>query len=68
VVCATLAYIAVFFLSQYLLRRTALTEETAKMIDLPPLLDDDDPALLPKLTEAQVQMLSRYGEMRRICF
>jgi thioredoxin reductase (NADPH) len=30
------------------------------------LLDDDDPALFPKLTDAQVQMLSRYGEVRRI--
>jgi thioredoxin reductase (NADPH) len=30
----------------------------------PPLLDDGDPALFPKLTDAQVQMLSRYGEVR----
>jgi thioredoxin reductase (NADPH) len=30
------------------------------------LLDDDDAALFPKLTDAQVQMLSRYGEERSI--
>ena len=30
----------------------------------PPLLDDDDAALFPKLTEAQVQMLSPHGEIR----
>jgi thioredoxin reductase (NADPH) len=30
------------------------------------LLDDDDPALFPKLTDAQVQMLSRYGEVHAI--
>jgi thioredoxin reductase (NADPH) len=29
-----------------------------------PLLDDGDPALFPKLTEAQVQMLSPLGEVR----
>ena len=32
----------------------------------PPLLDDDDAALFPKLTDAQVQMLSRHGEVRSI--
>jgi thioredoxin reductase (NADPH) len=30
------------------------------------LLDDDDPALFPKLTDAQIQMLSRYGEVHPI--
>jgi thioredoxin reductase (NADPH) len=30
------------------------------------LLDNDDAALFPKLTDAQVQMLSRYGEERSI--
>ena len=30
------------------------------------MLDDDDPALFPKLTDAQVQMLSRHGEVRPI--
>jgi hypothetical protein len=30
----------------------------------PPLLDDDDAALFPKLTDAQVQMLSSHGEVR----
>jgi thioredoxin reductase (NADPH) len=30
----------------------------------PPLLDDDDAALFPKLTEAQVQLLSPHGEVR----
>jgi thioredoxin reductase (NADPH) len=32
----------------------------------PPLLDDDDEALFPKLTDAQVQMLSPHGEVRSI--
>ena len=32
----------------------------------PPLLDGDDAALFPKLTDAQVQMLSRHGEVRSI--
>jgi thioredoxin reductase (NADPH) len=29
-----------------------------------PLLDPDDPALFPKLTDAQVQLLTRYGSVR----
>lgn len=29
-----------------------------------PLLDADDPALFPKLTEAQVELLARRGEVR----
>jgi thioredoxin reductase (NADPH) len=29
-----------------------------------PLLDADDPALFPKLTEAQVELLARHGEVR----
>jgi len=29
-----------------------------------PLLDAEDPALFPKLTEAQVEMLARHGEVR----
>ena len=29
-----------------------------------PLLDADDPALFPKLTEQQVELLARHGEMR----
>jgi thioredoxin reductase (NADPH) len=29
-----------------------------------PLLDPDDPALFPKLTEAQVELLARHGEVR----
>jgi hypothetical protein len=29
-----------------------------------PLLDAEDPALFPKLTEAQVEFLARHGEMR----
>jgi thioredoxin reductase (NADPH) len=29
-----------------------------------PLLDPDDPALFPKLTEAQVDLLARHGEVR----
>jgi hypothetical protein len=29
-----------------------------------PLLDDNDPALFPKLTEAQVELLARHGEVR----
>jgi thioredoxin reductase (NADPH) len=35
--------------------------------DLPsvPLLDDDDPALFPKLTGAQIALLSKLGEVRR---
>ena len=32
----------------------------------PPLLDDDDAALFPKLTDEQVQMLSRHGQVRSI--
>jgi thioredoxin reductase (NADPH) len=31
-----------------------------------PLLDDDDAALFPKLTNAQVEMLSRHGRVRSI--
>jgi thioredoxin reductase (NADPH) len=31
---------------------------------LAPLLDADDPALFPKLTEAQVELLERHGEVR----
>jgi thioredoxin reductase (NADPH) len=31
-----------------------------------PLLDPDDPALFPKLTEAQVELLARHGEVRPI--
>ena len=35
--------------------------------DMPsPLLDDDDPALFPKLTDEQVALLARYGEERPI--
>src|SRR6516225_10203309 len=40
--------------------------ETEKLAASPPLLDDDDPALFPKLTDAQVEMLSRYGEVHPI--
>jgi thioredoxin reductase (NADPH) len=29
-----------------------------------PLLDDDDPALFPKLTDAQIALLSRHGKVR----
>src|SRR5262245_860604 len=32
----------------------------------PPLLDDDDPALFPKLTDAQLDILSPYGRVRDI--
>ena len=42
------------------------TGGTAKGSSPPPLLDDDDPALFPKLTDAQVQMLARHGEVRPI--
>ena len=40
--------------------------ETARGAVPPPLLDDDDAALFPKLTDAQVQMLSRHGQVRPI--
>jgi thioredoxin reductase (NADPH) len=33
---------------------------------VPPVLDDDDPSLFPKLTDAQVAMLSRHGKVRSI--
>src|SRR3974390_225019 len=46
--------------------QTSATGEAEGLTDSPPLLDDDDPALFPKLTDAQVQMLSRYGEVRPI--
>ena len=32
----------------------------------PPLLNDDDPALFPKLTYAQVDLLSAHGKVRPI--
>jgi thioredoxin reductase (NADPH) len=44
--------------------RTWATSGIEKGTVSPPLLDNDDPALFPKLTDAQVQMLSRYGEVR----
>lgn len=31
---------------------------------LPALLDDDDPALFPKLTDEQVSLLQRYGRVQ----
>jgi len=46
--------------------QTWATGEAAKVTGPPPLLDDDDPALFPKLTDAQVQMLTPHGEVRRI--
>jgi thioredoxin reductase (NADPH) len=46
--------------------QTGSTRTTANVAVPSPLLDDDDPALFPKLTEAQVQMLSRHGEVRSI--
>jgi thioredoxin reductase (NADPH) len=33
---------------------------------MPPLLDDGDPALFPKLTDAQVALLTPYGQVRGI--
>jgi thioredoxin reductase (NADPH) len=33
---------------------------------IPPLLDDDDPALFPKLTDVQLALLSPYGQVRNI--
>ena len=33
---------------------------------IPPLLDDDDPALFPKLTDVQLALLSPYGQVRDI--
>jgi thioredoxin reductase (NADPH) len=33
---------------------------------IPPLLDDDDPALFPKLSDAQLALLSPYGQVRDI--
>src|SRR6516162_606666 len=32
----------------------------------PPLLDDDDPALFPKLTDAQLDLLEKHGHVRPI--
>src|SRR6516165_7336754 len=46
--------------------QTSARGETERLTASPPLLDDDDPALFPKLTDAQVQMLSRYGEVHAI--
>ena len=43
-----------------------VTSGTERVAIPKPLLDDDDPALFPKLTEPQVQMLSRHGEVRSI--
>jgi thioredoxin reductase (NADPH) len=42
------------------------TNRTAKVALESPLLDNDDAALFPKLTESQVQMLSRHGEVRSV--
>jgi thioredoxin reductase (NADPH) len=43
-----------------------VTSGTARVPVPPPLLDNDDAALFPKLTDAQVQLLSRHGEVRSI--
>ena len=46
--------------------QTSATSGTTRVTSPPPLLDNDDAALFPKLTDAQVEMLSRYGEIRSI--
>jgi thioredoxin reductase (NADPH) len=48
------------------MQQTGTTSGTARVAVPPPLLDDDDAALFPKLTDAQVQMLSRHGKVRSI--
>jgi hypothetical protein len=46
------------------MNRQTGTSLQASAVARAPLLDDDDAALFPKLTEAQVQLLSPLGEVR----
>src|SRR5262249_37292629 len=42
------------------------TEPKTGAVAIPPLLDDDDAALFPKLTDAQLALLSPYGKVREV--
>jgi hypothetical protein len=45
---------------------TRVTSRTTGPGVVPPLLDNEDAALFPKLTDTQVDMLSRHGEVRSV--